>query len=85
MPSIYDKGKYDVAGYCVGIVEFDHMLPKLNEIHEGDFLIGLPSNGLHSNGFSLINKIIEMNKLNLHDIAVFSKTNLTYGKILSSS
>lgn len=81
MPSIYDIGKYDIAGYCVGIVEFDHMLPKINEIREGDYLIGLPSNGLHSNGFSLINKIIEMNKLNLNDVAVFSREGLTYGKI----
>lgn len=81
MPSIYEHGKYDVAGYCVGIAEFNNMLPKLNDIKEGDYLIGLPSNGLHSNGFSLINKIIEMNKLNLNDVAIFSKEKLTYGTV----
>lgn len=82
MPSIYDYGKYDVAGYCVGIVEFDDMLPKIDEIKEGDLLIGLPSNGLHSNGFSLINKIVEMNRVQLNEVAVFSKDNLTYGNLL---
>ncbi|XP_063700673.1 trifunctional purine biosynthetic protein adenosine-3 [Culicoides brevitarsis] len=80
MPSIYEPGKYDLAGYCVGIVEHDNMLPKVSDIKEGDFLIGLPSNGLHSNGFSLINKIIELQKLNLNEVAVFSAEGLTYGQ-----
>lgn len=84
MPTIYEHGKYDLAGYCAGIVEFDQMLPKVDEVMEGDILIGLSSDGLHSNGFSLINKIIEMKKLNLDDIAVFSKENLTYGIFINS-
>uniref|UniRef100_A0A336LQX3 Phosphoribosylformylglycinamidine cyclo-ligase n=1 Tax=Culicoides sonorensis TaxID=179676 RepID=A0A336LQX3_CULSO len=78
MPYIYDKGKYDIAGYCVGIVEYEDMLPKKSEIIEGDMLIGLPSNGLHSNGYSLINKLIDEHHIDLNDIAVFSKESLSY-------
>ena len=57
MPGMYDKGKYDLAGFCTGIVEeFDIVDGSL--IKPGDKVIGLASSGLHSNGFSLINKLL---------------------------
>lgn len=80
MPSMYEPGKYDLAGYCVGVVEFDNILPKLASIVEGDILIGLPSSGLHSNGFSLVNKIVQSNQVNINDKAPFSSRGLTYGQ-----
>ncbi len=64
MPGVYESGVYDLAGFSVGIVESDNMLPNLPSMKEGDLLIGLHSSGLHSNGFSLARKIFE--KLNIH-------------------
>lgn len=80
MPSMYEPGKYDLAGYCVGVVENSKLLPKIDEIREGDIVIGLPSSGIHSNGFSLVNKILAANFYKLHEPAVFSASNLSYGE-----
>lgn len=79
MPSMYEEGEYDVAGYCVGVVEHDKILPKMNEIHEGDIVIGLPSSGLHSNGFSLVNKILEATGTSLFELAPFSDSGKNFG------
>lgn len=57
MPGMYAKGEYDVAGFCVGVVERDRVLTGAT-IHPGDALIGLASNGLHSNGYSLARKVL---------------------------
>ncbi|WP_185869174.1 phosphoribosylformylglycinamidine cyclo-ligase [Blattabacterium cuenoti] len=57
MPGIYKKNDYDIAGFCVGIVEKNHLIDGKKFIEEGDVLIGLPSSGVHSNGFSLIRNI----------------------------
>ncbi|MDR1621022.1 MAG: phosphoribosylformylglycinamidine cyclo-ligase [Synergistaceae bacterium] len=56
MPGFYRPGEYDVAGFCVGVAERAKLLPR-PDIAPGDVLIGLPSSGLHSNGFSLVRKI----------------------------
>jgi phosphoribosylformylglycinamidine cyclo-ligase len=56
MAGFYKPGEYDVAGFCVGIAEREKLLPR-SDVALGDVLIGLPSSGLHSNGFSLVRKI----------------------------
>ena len=57
MHGFYKEGEYDVAGFCVGIVDKDEIIDG-SEIKEGDVLIGIESSGLHSNGFSLVRKLI---------------------------
>ncbi|MGC3088807.1 phosphoribosylformylglycinamidine cyclo-ligase, partial [Enterococcus faecalis] len=56
MPDMYEADAYDVAGIAVGIAEKSQLLTPSN-VKEGDFLIGLPSSGLHSNGYSLVRNI----------------------------
>ena len=63
MPGMYKIGDYDVAGFCVGIVEKDNIITGAN-INEGDAIIGIASSGLHSNGFSLVRKLIP----DLHEV-----------------
>jgi phosphoribosylformylglycinamidine cyclo-ligase len=57
MPGFYQPGEYDLAGFCVGIVEKSKMLDG-SEVQIGDVAIGLASQGVHSNGFSLVRKIV---------------------------
>jgi phosphoribosylformylglycinamidine cyclo-ligase len=57
MPGMYPPGEYDLAGFCVGVVEKDQMLDG-SKVAAGDILIGLPSSGPHSNGYSLIRKVL---------------------------
>jgi len=67
MPGMYDAGEYDLAGFCVGVVERSKLIDG-SKIHDGDVVIGLPSSGIHSNGFSLVNKIIETTNTSLDEI-----------------
>ncbi len=57
MPGFYSDGEYDIAGFCVGVVEKDEIIDG-SKIKDGDTLIGIASSGLHSNGFSLVRKLI---------------------------
>ncbi len=61
MPSFYTDGEYDLAGFAIGVVERDR-IPKPASCAPGDFLLGLPSSGLHSNGFSLARKVLLQTK-----------------------
>jgi len=57
MPGVYAEGEVDVAGTIVGVVDEQDLLPRLDAMAEGDLLIGLPSTGLHTNGYSLARKV----------------------------
>jgi len=57
MPGMYKEGDFDLAGFCVGIAEKEE-LNRVERINEGDVLIALPSSGIHSNGFSLVRKLL---------------------------
>ena len=66
MPGMYNEGDYDLAGFAVGIVEKNEIIDG-RDIKGGDVLLGLKSSGPHSNGYSLIRKIIESHDINIHD------------------
>ena len=62
MPGVYAKDKFDLAGFSVGIVSKKKILNK-NKVREGNVILALPSNGLHSNGFSLVRSVLKKNKI----------------------
>lgn len=66
MPGFYQPHEYDLAGFAVGIVEKDRMLNG-SQVQVGDVAIGIASHGVHSNGFSLVRKVIEQSQLQLSD------------------
>jgi phosphoribosylformylglycinamidine cyclo-ligase len=72
MPGFYQPGEYDLAGFCVGIVEKSQILDG-SQVQIGDVAIGLASAGVHSNGFSLVRKIVETMELSDRP-AAFSQT-----------
>ena len=61
MPGFYPEDEYDLAGFAVGVVDKSKILKK-ETICEGDVIIGLPSSGVHSNGFSLVRKVLDVEK-----------------------
>ncbi|MEO1027744.1 MAG: phosphoribosylformylglycinamidine cyclo-ligase [Pseudomonadota bacterium] len=81
MPGMYPEGHYDLAGFVVGAVERDKMLPRMKEMQAGDCLIGISSSGPHSNGYSLIRRVVERSGLSWDDAAPFA-TNETLGDAL---
>src|SRR5690554_4228121 len=65
MPGMYQKGDYDLAGFCVGVVEKDKIIDG-SKVAAGDVLLGLASSGPHSNGYSLIRKVIEVSQADVN-------------------
>uniref|UniRef100_A0A3Q3L4C8 Trifunctional purine biosynthetic protein adenosine-3 n=2 Tax=Mastacembelus armatus TaxID=205130 RepID=A0A3Q3L4C8_9TELE len=82
MPGVYGPGEYDLAGFCVGAVERGALLPRLRDIVEGDLLIGVASSGVHSNGFSLVRKVLERANLSYSSPAPFGNPGQTVGEVL---
>lgn len=73
LPGLYQPGDYDLAGFAVGAVEKSAMLPKIKDILPGDIVLALPSSGIHSNGFSLVRKVMQKVGAKYSDIAPFSQ------------
>ncbi|MBI3012736.1 MAG: phosphoribosylformylglycinamidine cyclo-ligase, partial [Elusimicrobia bacterium] len=82
MPGFYAAGEYDLAGFAVGLAQKKTILPKKN-IREGDMVIGLPSSGPHSNGYSLIRKVFSERELRAYGKELLAPTHLYVKKILS--
>ena len=72
MPGLYAKGDFDLAGFTVGAVERGNVLPKLASMRAGDVLIGVASSGVHSNGYSLVRKVVELTGASLGAPAPFA-------------
>jgi len=66
MPGMYSEGDYDLAGFCVGIVEKDKIIDS-SKVEAGNVLIGIASSGPHSNGYSLIRKVLEVSNADLNE------------------
>ncbi|KAF3163208.1 Bifunctional purine biosynthetic protein ade1 [Orbilia oligospora] len=81
MPGMYQEDDYDAVGAAVGAVTKESILPRLDDMVEGDILLGLASNGVHSNGFSLVRKIVDRNGISYKAEAPW-EANITVGESL---
>jgi phosphoribosylformylglycinamidine cyclo-ligase len=64
MPGTYEKGKFDIAGFAVGVVDESKIL-KISKIKKGDLILAVPSSGIHSNGYSLVRYVLAKEKINI--------------------
>ncbi len=81
MPGMYAAGHYDLAGFAVGAAERSALLP--GAVKPGDTLLGLPSNGIHSNGFSLVRRICGIARLGWADPAPWSNSETTASALMA--
>ncbi|MCM8792291.1 MAG: phosphoribosylformylglycinamidine cyclo-ligase [Candidatus Omnitrophica bacterium] len=82
MPGIYRENEYDLAGFCVGVVEESNIIDG-SKIEVGDLVIGLESNGIHSNGFSLVREVFSKNELKLYAKELLKPTRIYVRAVLS--
>jgi phosphoribosylformylglycinamidine cyclo-ligase len=82
MPGMYKRDEYDLAGFCVGIVDKDRIING-NNIEGGDAIIGLGSSGLHSNGFSLVRKVFSDNEIRRYARELLKPTRIYVKPVLS--
>ena len=82
MPGVYKDGEYDLAGFCVGAVEKTDIIDG-SKIQAGDVLIGLESSGVHSNGYSLVRKVLSINQLKLMEKQLLIPTRIYVKPILN--
>ena len=82
MPGFYKKGEYDLAGFCVGVVDKQEVING-SKIKAGDVLVGIESNGLHSNGYSLARKVFTKKELIKHADELLKPTRIYVKPILS--
>jgi phosphoribosylformylglycinamidine cyclo-ligase len=83
MPGMYGKGDYDLAGFCVGVVEKQNIIDG-SKVKAGDVLIAIASSGPHSNGYSLVRKIIEVSQADINATFGESKQYISYWQNLIS-
>ncbi len=82
MPGMYRQGEYDIAGFCVGVVEKDNIING-DKIEPGDVVIGIASSGLHSNGYSLVRKVLSQNELRRMSRELLTPTRIYVKPVLS--
>ncbi len=82
MPGVYKPGEYDLAGFCVGAVEKNKIIDG-SKIESGDMVLGIESNGLHSNGYSLVRKVFSKNELRRMSRELLKPTRIYVKPILS--
>jgi phosphoribosylformylglycinamidine cyclo-ligase len=81
MPGLYHGKDYDLAGFAIGFCEKEDFLPK-NTVAAGDLIIGIGSSGVHSNGYSLVNKVLEVNSIDINKIDPRLSSGKTVGEVL---
>ncbi|KAG7661162.1 uncharacterized protein J8A68_005335 [[Candida] subhashii] len=82
MPGMYDEGHYDTNGTAVGAVTKSKILPRISSMKAGNVLIGLRSDGVHSNGFSLVRKIVEISEYEYQSVAPWTNSGKSIGEEL---
>ncbi len=82
MPGMYQAGDYDVAGFCVGVVERKNIIDG-TKIAAGDIVIGLESNGIHSNGYSLVRRVLSQSELKRMSADLLKPTRIYVKPVLS--